>query len=87
MRFRDPNLPSIPPLFNIPPEEKQVPPNLIQDREAHLCHHFTEDELRRFTREGKIHILRNIPPSTLGYYKGECLVLINEPPMHKVKID
>ena len=80
MQLQEPDLPSIPPLFTIHP-------NLIRDREAHLKHLFTEEELRQFTRDGKIHILRNIPPSTLGYYKGECLVSINEPPMQKVDLE
>ena len=34
-----------------------------------------------------MNILRNIPPSTLGYYKGECLVSINEPPMTEVEVE
>ena len=84
LRFRSPDIPSY---YNFPSEYNPVPPVILNNREAHLKHLFTSTELMRFQREGKMHILRNIPPSTLGYYKGKCLVSINEPPMTKVELE
>ena len=83
MRFRSPDIPSS---YTITSEPSPVPPKILNNREEHLKHLFTATELLRFQREGKMHILQNIPPSTLGYYKGECLVSINEPPMTKVEL-
>ena len=80
IHFRSQDIPSY---YNIPSEYEPVLPEIFNNREAHLKHLFTATELMRFQREGKMHILCNIPPSTLGYYKGEYLMSINEPPILK----
>ena len=46
-----------------------------------IKHVFENEEVRRIKRNGKLPILLNIPPSTLGYFKGECLVSIDKSPM------
>ena len=59
----------------------------INNREKLLAHLFTPQELALFKSRGKMHILRNIQPSTLGYFCGEALVSITEPEVHRAELD
>ena len=47
---------------------------------------FENEEVCRIKRNGKLPILLNIPPSTLGYFKGECLVSIDQSPMTRSEL-
>ena len=40
----------------------------INKRDKLLQHLFSPQELQAYQQKGKMHILRNIPPSTLGYF-------------------
>lgn len=77
----------IPLYFNLPNEHDPVPLEILINRETYLKHLFTEDEMRRFNCEGKMHIFCNILPSTLIYYKKECLMSINEPAISKIEME
>ena len=40
----------------------------LNKRENLIKHLFKPQELQVYQQKGKMHILRNIPPSTLGYF-------------------
>ena len=73
-QYQEPDLPLLPKSSATACLE---PPN-IHNREKLLQHLFTPQELLSYQRNGKMHILRNIPQSTLGYFCGESLISINE---------
>ena len=81
-QYQEPDLPLLP-KSNDKPCLKQ--PHL-NDRNELLNHLFTPQELLSYQRRGKMHILRNIPQSTLGYFCGESLISINERELHRAEL-
>lgn len=55
-------------------------------RETLLKHLFIPQKILSYQRQGNMHILRNIPQSTLGYFRGECFISINEREIHRSEL-
>ena len=66
-------------------EETPIP--CFLNKEEHIKFIFTEEEIRTFKRNGMMSVIRNTPPSTLGYFRGECLVSTIEMPMRKGELN
>ena len=59
----------------------------LNKRENLIQHLFKPQELQTYQQNGKMHILRNIPTSTLGYFQGELLISINKLEIERVELD
>ena len=69
-------------------DKSPFPNNIdLNKRDKLLQHLFSPQELQAYQCRGKMHILKNIPPSTLGYFCGESLVSINELELDRAELD
>ena len=74
------------PLFKS--NKKPFPENINPNNRDELINYlFKPKELQSYQQQGKMHILRNIPQSTLGYFRGELLVSINKLEIDRAEMD
>ena len=74
------------PLFKS--NKKPFPENIkLNNRDDLINHLFKPNELQSYQQQGKMHILQNIPQSTLGYFRGESLISINELEIDRAEMD
>ena len=66
-------------------EETPIP--CFLNKEKHINFIFDEEEICTLKRNGMMSTIRNTPPSTLGYFRGECLISTIEISLSRGELD